>query len=73
MVYRPILRSLQPSLSRRSAGTLAALLVPICASGAIGAIAPHYSRQQQASPLVRATDALRCGSPHDATRIQTAS
>ena len=72
-MYRPIPLSLQPSPAARSAGALAALLASFCAIGTIDAMALHYSRQQQASPLARATSALRCAGPHEAMSIQTAS
>jgi hypothetical protein len=72
-MYRPIPLSLQPSPAVRSAGALAAVLASFCAIGTIDAMALHCSRLQQASPLVRATDAFRCGSPHDAMPIQSAS
>jgi hypothetical protein len=72
-MYRPTPLSLQPSPAVRSAGALAALIASFCAVGTIDAMALHYSRQQPPSPLVRATDALRCGSPNDATPLQSAS
>jgi hypothetical protein len=72
-MHSPFLLLTQPSPAARGAGALAAMLATFCVIGTIDAMALHYSRQQQSAPLVRATDALRCGSPHAAISIQSAS
>jgi len=70
---RSVPYSLQPTPLVRGAGILAALLASFGAVGTIDAMALHYSRQQQASALVRANDAFRCGNPHATLPAQTAS
>jgi hypothetical protein len=65
---------LQPSPIARSVGAVAALLASFAAVGTIDAMALHYgTRQQQASPLVGAADALRCGSPHNTSSVPNAT
>jgi hypothetical protein len=65
--------SLQPSPLVRGAGVLAALLASFGAVGTIDAMALHYSRQPQASTLVRANHAFRCGVPRATPAAPTAS
>lgn len=70
---RPVPYPKKPTPLVRGAGILAALLASSGAVGTIDAMALHYSRQQQASALVRANDAFRCSVPRAPLAAPTAS
>jgi hypothetical protein len=73
-MFRPTPRLLQPSPTARSVAAVAALLASFAALGTIDAMALHYStRQQHASPLVGAADALHCGTPHSISSVSKAT